>query len=184
MVSAVKWGNSGPIVVSAVGRVAQIGELYDSREDKFLAISLFNKKQPSSSIISTDNGESKMKVAMLNTYKEKFNTLDITAEIKLSMLTGLIKLEGSAKFFNDKKQSYRSAKASLIHSMTTCYDHIVIHNTELKPMIDLDVLEQIDATHVVVGIQWGGNVFISIEDTNSDEQDNTKVEGNLRAEGK
>ncbi|CAG2176270.1 unnamed protein product, partial [Oppiella nova] len=157
MVSAVKWGNSGPIVVSAVGRVAQLGELYDSREDKFMAISLFNKKLPSTSIISTDNGESKMKVAMLNTYKDKFHTLDITAELKLSILTGLIKLEGSAKFFNDKKQSYRSAKSSLIHSMTTCYDQIVIHNTELKPMIDLDVLEQIDATHVVVGIQWGGN---------------------------
>ncbi|KAI2804069.1 hypothetical protein BLOT_008214 [Blomia tropicalis] len=43
----------------------------------------------------------------------------------------------------------------------------------------MDVLEQIDATHVVVGIQWGGKVLISVEDTNSENIDKEEIEGNL-----
>ena len=116
---------------------------------------------------------------MVNTLEEKFRTLDIQAELKISIMGGLFDLEGSGKFFKDTKRSAKSAKASLISSFSTEYEQMSITGTEVRNLVDLDVLEEIDATHVVVGIQWGGNVIISVEDTNYDDQDQQIIEGNL-----
>ena len=118
---------------------------------------------------------------MINTLEEKFRTMDIQAELKLSIMGGLFSLDGSGKFFKDTKRSAKSAKASLISSFSTEYEQISITSTEIRNLIDQDALEQIEATHVVVGIQWGGNVFISVEDNNYNDQDKQVVEGNLNA---
>ena len=79
----------------------------------------------------------------------------------------------------DTKKSARSAKASIVQSLSTTYDQVSITDSAVNPLVNDDVLAQIDATHVVVGIQWGGNVIISVEDLNQDNRDAQKVEGNL-----
>ena len=171
-----------PIELAAVGRVAKLGELYDARSDQFLHLSLIKSNLPNTSTTSTQNRQTKLKYSMVNTLEEKFRTLDIQAELKLSIMGGLFDLEGSGKFFKDTKRSGKSAKASLVSSFSTEYEQMSITGTEVRNLVDLDALEQIDATHVVVGIQWGGNVIISVEDTNYDDQDQQKIEGNMQAQ--
>ena len=168
-----------PIELSAVGRVAKLGELYDARSDQFLHLSITKSNFPNTSISSTQNKETKLKYTLLNTFEEKFQTLDVSAEVKLSVMGGLFELEGSGRYFKDTKKSAKSAKASIIQSFLTTYDQVSITDSAVNPLVNDDVLAQIDATHVVVGIQWGGNVFISVEDLNQDNRDVQKVEGNL-----
>ena len=156
--------------MKAVGRVAQLGDLYDSRLDKFISVSIFNDTLDPSSIITQENAETNMKFTMVNTFSEKFNQLDISASLKLSILSGLLSFEGSGKYFKETKTSAKSAMATFINSVSTQYERINIFTRPAKNIIDFDILENIPATHVVVGIQYGGNVFVSVEDTNVDSE--------------
>src|SRR5436190_1216804 len=54
-----------------------------------------------------------------DSYKEKFKKVDIGAELKLSVLMGLITFEGSRKYLSDVKESLRSVKDTLIDKMTS-----------------------------------------------------------------
>ncbi|PKC59500.1 hypothetical protein RhiirA1_426865, partial [Rhizophagus irregularis] len=78
-----------------------------------------------------------------NTYKEKFNKLDVETELKLSVLTGLIPLEDSLKF----------VKGTLIYKITSVEENLVIHRDDVKACISTDVFtNNQNATHVVIGI--------------------------------
>ena len=130
--------------MASVGRVAELGELYDARSDRFLHMSLFKSKL--NKTISTQNRETNLQLLLSNSYKDKFNSLDISGELKLSILGGLFKLSGSGTYFTDTKKSSRSAEASLIDSFSTEYEKISITDSTVQPLINLDVLQQIDAT--------------------------------------
>lgn len=171
-----------PIEVTALGRAAQLGELYDARNDHFLRLQLFNESLPKEVITGTENWHTKLKLSMINTLEEKFNLLDVSASLKVSVMGGLFSLEGSGKFFKDTKKSYKSAKATLIHSITTKYEQINMIASAISQKIDLAALNDIDSTHVVVGIQWGGNAFVSVEDSNQNNDDVQVIEGKLSAE--
>lgn len=167
------------LTVTALGRVALMGELYDARKDSFLGLSLLQSKLPPEFIDSTENRHSDVKYLMENTLEEKMSVLDVKAEAKLSILWGLIQITGSGKYFNDKKHTSQSVKVSLANLVKTEYEQINLNRVEERKFIDLDVLRIIDATHVVIGIQWGGNVFVSVEDNNSENRDEQLVQGNL-----
>ncbi|KAJ6623035.1 Stonustoxin subunit beta, partial [Pseudolycoriella hygida] len=168
-----------PFVIAAVGRAARMCELYDARTDQFLRISLLKNNAPDSVIHTTHNRQTDLKYLMLNTLEEKLTSLDIRAELKLSALAGLIQVSGSGKFVGDKKHGARSVKVSLANLMTTLFEQIDLTGTEESNLIDLNVLANIEATHVVVGIQWGGNVFVSVEDTNYENEEHQNIQGSL-----
>ena len=171
-----------PISVAAVGRAAQIGELYDARKDQFVRLQLFNEVLPEKTIHSTENWHTKLKLTLDNSLEDKFTLMDISASLKISIMSGLFNLEGSGKFFKDTKKSAKSAKATLIYSITTKYEQINMISSAIKPLIDLDALNDINCTHVVVGIQWGGNAFISVEDSNQENEDTRVIEGSLKVD--
>ncbi len=108
---------------------------------------------PNVSISLTQNRETKLKYTLLNSYEEKFQALDISAELKLSILGGLIELKGSGRYFKNTKQSAKTEQASLINSFSTSYEEISITESNIQLLVNFDIFDQIDATHVVVGIQ-------------------------------
>ncbi|KAG4078616.1 hypothetical protein HA402_015206 [Bradysia odoriphaga] len=169
-----------PVTISALGRVAKIGELYDARTDQFVRISLLTNYQNASQFIHyTHNKHSNIKYLMLDTLDEKLNILSVGASAKLSILGGLIQASGSGQFISDKKQRTESVKVSIANLIKTEFEQINLTGQEERKLIDLEVLEKLDVTHVVVGIQWGGNVFISVEDSNSAGVDQQIVKGSL-----
>ncbi|XP_037027023.1 neoverrucotoxin subunit alpha-like [Bradysia coprophila] len=169
-----------PVTVSALGRVAKIGELYDARTDQFVRISLMTSVQNASQFIHfTHNKHSNIKYLMLDTLDEKLNILDVGASAKLSILGGLVQASGSGRFISDKKRRTESVKVSIANLIKTEFEQINLAGHEERKLIDLEVLQKLDVTHVVVGIQWGGNVFISVEDSNSAGMDQQIVKGSL-----
>lgn len=170
-----------PLVVAAVGRVARIGELYDARTERFLHVSMAKDNLNSSVIQAIENKHSKIEYLKLNTLDEKLSALSVAAELKISVLCGLIQVGGSGKFVNDKKHSSKSVQVSLAANMLTEYEHVDFTNKNERKLIDMDILAEVDATHVVVGVQWGGNVFISVEDSNYEGSEYQSVQGSLSA---
>lgn len=166
------------IHVSAMGRVASLGELYDARRDEFIHVPLINGNT-SMLIHSTQNRYSNLKYLLSNTLNEKLEFLQVEAGFKLGILFGLFEVSGSAKFIKDKQSSSKSVKVSVANFVKTEYEKMDIAGEDGRKLIDLMVLEKVDATHVVSGIQWGGNVIISVEDTNTEERDIQSVRGDL-----
>jgi hypothetical protein len=169
------------ITRKALGRTAELGSLYDTRKDQLCGITLFKSKLPKEIITSTDMPDTNYEFDLLDSYEKKFIKLDVQGELKVSVLAGLCKLEGSGKYLSDQKQSKKSVKGSVIYKITTKEENFSISSDGIKELINSNSLDMPDATHVVVGITWGANVVASFEYNNNDNQSKEEIEGTLEA---
>ncbi|XP_054153106.1 uncharacterized protein LOC128951849 [Oppia nitens] len=167
---------------ASLGRVAQLGEFYDARTDNFVGINLFATQLAKQSISSIENAFTDLKFTTDDSLQNKFNQLDVEASLKLSVLGGKVNLGGSAKYLKDTKSSSKSARISLIESINTRFESISVSDTSVKQVVNFDALSQFDVTHVVTGIQWGGKIIVTVEDSNQANEDNLNVQGRLHAE--
>ncbi|CAF1523415.1 unnamed protein product, partial [Rotaria sordida] len=171
---------NGVIYRKALGRAAQLGYLYDARTDKFCGLSLFKSELPATIISSKDDPDTYFDYDIQNTFEEKFDKLSLQVQLKVSVLARLFILEGSGKYLSNEKESHKSVKCTLIYNRRTKYEDFNVSNENLKELISYDALKIRDATHIVTGITWGGNVFISFEFENKENRLKKDIEGILR----
>lgn len=167
---------------AALGRIATLGDIYDARKDDFIRVSIFKKKIPNDALTSTDNHFSDIVFIHSDTFTEKFSKLDVKAELQVSVLCGLLTLEGSGCYLNDEKTSARSVKSSLLYNLKTKEESVNVYHEELKDAFSIDAINSGMGTHIVVGISWGANCLLSCEYRNSESRDNKEIEGNLTAQ--
>ncbi|EXX68667.1 hypothetical protein RirG_103020 [Rhizophagus irregularis DAOM 197198w] len=166
------------ITRKSLGRGAFIGSLYNAANDKFCGTTIFKSKYPNDSINKINIPHTEILYEYENTYKEKFNKLDVGAELKLSVLTGLIPLEGSGKYLNDVKNSLRSVKGTLIYKITTVDENLDIHRDDVRACISTDgFTNNQNATYVVIGIKWGAAIMASFEYNGTNEENRSHIEG-------
>ena len=163
------------------GRTASLGCLYDAHSDNILSLSIFNQSLSNELIQTVDTHFSDYKYSFSDSFEEKFSNLNVEAELKLSVMGGLFKLEGSAKYLNEQKSSFKSVKSSLIYNIKTKRQFISLTNENLKPLVSSVALGVKNATHVIVGIDWGANTVASFEYENNEHSEKKKIEGSLRA---
>ncbi|RIA81664.1 hypothetical protein C1645_547454 [Glomus cerebriforme] len=165
----------------SLGRVAFIGSLYNAARDTFCGTTLLKAEFPNDSISRADNSNSELLYEYKDSYREKFNNLDVEAELKLSVIAGLLALEGSSKYLGDIKESFRSVKGSLIYKLTSAEENLNIYRDDVKACISTDGFNNPDATHVVTGIKWGATLIASFECKNTKEEDKSQVEEALKS---
>jgi hypothetical protein len=90
----------------------------------------------------------------------------------------------SAKYLKEEKKSYKAVRCSLVYRANTVKESLAISSLSMD---DGNLLEQSldvhkEATHVVIGIKWGGRVVATLIDENKSNQDKSRVTGNLKAE--
>ncbi|CAG7734109.1 unnamed protein product, partial [Allacma fusca] len=124
-----------------MGSVAKLGDLYDARRDKFCGISILKDSAPDSAIQTRDNPFSDTKYFHSDKYSDKFDKLDVKAELKLSVLCGLFSLKGSGRYFRDEKSSKRAVRCTLMYNICTKIEELSIFNDALKECIELDALQ-------------------------------------------
>ena len=165
---------------SSLGRILSLGDLYDARKDAAAGVNIFNGPLPATIIESTDNANLQVGYEITDRISEKFRKLSVNAELQLSVLAGMVNLQGSAKYLKEEKQSAKAGRINLLYSITTKLEKINICNLELKEIIDLDAIECFEATHIVVGIYWGANCVITSEYANQENKKQTEVDGLLK----
>jgi len=175
---------SDTISREAMGRIARLGDLYDATTDKFCAASMFREHLPhgSSAISCIDNPHSKVSASISSSLKEKLDMLDVTADLKLSILAGMVDLKGAAKYLKKKKTSFKSVECALVCNTTTAVDHLDLFSDEVKSRVSDDALRHPRATHAVVQIYWGANCTVRVTDQNSEDEKKKTVEGNIMAQ--
>ncbi|XP_037049902.1 neoverrucotoxin subunit alpha-like [Bradysia coprophila] len=170
------------ITRAALGRIASLGDIYDARKDDFIRIPIFKKKIPSDCLTSTDNHFADIVFIHSDTFTEKFSKLDVRAELQVSVLCGLLTLEGAGCYLSDEKTSARSVKSSLLYNLKTKEESLNVYHEELKEAYSIDAILSGIGTHLVVGISWGANCLLSCEYRNVEAKDNKEIEGSLTAQ--
>ena len=129
-----------------------------------------------------ENGDSSMELIKTDHIREKFEQLDVESELQVSVLADLIKLRGAAAYLKEERKSARASSMSLLYKLETEEECIDIRDIRKnKDKINAQILsasddQSIDATHVVVGIDWGAVCLITCEYENNENEEDSKVQ--------
>ncbi|XP_033982729.1 verrucotoxin subunit beta-like [Trematomus bernacchii] len=165
------------IEVAAHGRRFSLGMLYDCRKDVLVPdvklwdcddLEKYTREVPEREMVASESIE------------DKSSALNVEASLKASFLSGLVEVEGSAKYLNDSKTSKNHARVTLTYQATTnvhelSMDHLgrgnVKHPYDFKKAI---------ATHVVTRILYGAQAFFVFDRDVSVNENYEDIESNLK----
>ncbi|CAG8730084.1 23818_t:CDS:2, partial [Racocetra persica] len=159
----------------ALGRTAQIGFLYDAIRDTFHGTSIFRKELPPGLIKQVSPYNINLSFECEDTYREKFNKLDVEGQLRLNVLSGLLALERTGEYLSNVKDSYKIIKGTLVCKTILFMDYLELNYDTLKPCISTDPFSIQDATHVVTSIKWGANVIVSFDYKNEDKKKRSEI---------
>ena len=154
----------GLIELVALGREFRLGTLYDCRTDT-IGSTLWDAKILVDKLHTESQKTEDFKFHPSDTIAEKANALNISFATKSSLLSKLIEVKGTAKFFEDRSNSAYIKRATLSYKYTTKCERIMLKDLEVK----CDTLG--NATHVVTGISYGGKAFFLFEKDISQERE-------------
>jgi hypothetical protein len=169
----------GLIKRQAIGRSGIIGSLYDIRTDEFVMGNLFNETLPPSFIQTSDCANVSYWLDFHNSQKETLDNLNIEASLKIGLMGGALKLEGSAKYLKQTKTNSNIVRATYIYKAKTKQEDLQVSTKGLHEYFSSYAFENPDVTHVVIGITWGANVAATFERTVEKRDDVKRIEGTL-----
>ena len=167
-------------MLSALGRPFDLGMLYDRRSDKLvLGKTLWSRDHLAAARNTIPQPYTNSEVFTENTMEDKATALKIEAGLKLSFLSGLVTVEGAAKYLNDTKTSKRQSRVVLKYETTTelkqlTMEHLGPGKIQYPEVFDTDI-----ATDVVVGILYGAKAFMVFDKEVSKEESLKEVHGNM-----
>ena len=166
----------------ALGRSGQLGDLYDTHVDEFLTGNIFGNNLPETVVRFEDRGNVVFKFDRTNNYSSTFKNLEMEAELKLNVLSGIIKVEGQGKYMSNISQSSNSHKITLSLFITRKLQKLQVSYTELGQYICARGFLNPSTTHVVTEVLWGANIFAIFEQEKSSDDERETIEGELSVE--
>ena len=95
-------------------------------------------------IYVTESGNTDVELSMSDSFEEKFRKLDIEAELSVSLLCGMIKLSGSGKYLDEKRESDLKQRMSMIYKTTTVTEEVNLR--QLKKNISTGMYAKLNST--------------------------------------
>jgi len=170
---------SGKVTKQAFGHQARLGSLYDIRRDKFEGSNLFKQPPPNSMVTTTDCPFTEYIVDENCSQKDTFKKLNVDASLKLSLMAGLIKADGSAKYLNQTKTDSRTVRVTFIFNIRTKKETLEISFDRLSEYFSSNALENPNTTHCVIGIIWGARIAATFEQVLSNSEAAEELQGQL-----
>lgn len=170
----------GTIYRKALSRAGFLGSLYNAKNNQLCGISLLRDKTPLAAIDEMDIPETYLIFVSKRVIKKRFK-LNVEAQLKLSVLAGLITLEGSGKYLSNEKKSSKSIKSTLVYRTKTKEVSLNFYHDDLNKYIVTEAFQNQEATHIVIGIKWGAYVLASFELKEFNSEDKKDIKGNLKA---
>jgi hypothetical protein len=167
-------------MISALGRPFGLGMLYDRRSDKLiLGKTLWSPDHLNAASKTILAPCTNSEVFTENAIEDKASALNIEASLKLSFLSGLVNVEGAAKYLNDTKTSKRQSRVVLKYEITTELKQLTMEHLGTGKIQYPEVFETDIATDVVVGILYGAKAFMVFDKEVSKDESLKEVHGNM-----
>ncbi|XP_068939413.1 stonustoxin subunit alpha-like [Petaurus breviceps papuanus] len=174
-----------PMEIPALGRPLHLGTLYDCRSDTFIpGITLWDWETLEKNVITEEQSKTDFDIITSDSIDEKMNAMNIPAELKASVLGGMVAIEGSAKYLNDTKTSQKQARVTLKYNVTTQFSHLMMNHLGYQNTSYNDVFDNGTATHVVTAVLYGAQAFFVFDQKVSTYENVKDIEGSLKAEVK
>ncbi|XP_033962747.1 stonustoxin subunit beta-like [Pseudochaenichthys georgianus] len=167
--------------VAALGRPFTLGMLYDARRDELVpGLRLWNEETLEEKTTETPQPSNHFEMSASDTTESKSTLMDIEASLKVSFLSGLIEVGGSAKYLNDQKKFKNQSRVTLQYKATTNFKQMLITDVTLDTE-QMEVIEKGLATHVVTGILYGADAFFVFDSEKLEASQVQKIEGSMQA---
>ncbi|XP_051817761.1 stonustoxin subunit beta-like [Antechinus flavipes] len=168
--------------IPALGRPLYLGTLYDCRSDTFIpGITLWDRETLKRNVTTEDQYKTNFEIITSDSMEEKTNAMNISGELKASILGGLVEIGGSAKYLCDTKTSQKQARVTLKYNMTTQYFHLTMNHLGHENISYHDVFDNGTATHVVTAVLYGAQAFFVFDQKVSINENVKDIEGTLKA---
>ncbi|XP_028283187.1 neoverrucotoxin subunit alpha-like [Parambassis ranga] len=172
---------SNMIEVAALGRPFRLGMLYDCRQESLVpGVTLWDSEDLMKHLIERPQTSNDFETVASESIEGKSSALNVEASLKASFLSGLVQVEGSAKYLNDSKTSRNQARVTLKYKATTKFQELSMNHLGRGNVKHQDVFDKGLATHVVTGILYGAQAFFVFDREVSEKEDRQDVEGNLK----
>ena len=162
---------------AAIGRIAKLGDLYNARTDQFTSYNGLKRNLREDDIFPTRLNSTEIDFIYEDSLKEKLKKLGIDTELGLSICAGLAVPDGSASCLNDVKRSSKTERMTFAYSVRTCRENL----EGIRRLADVEMLKEREATHIVVGINWGAKCNVTCEYDKSENEDETAAKSKLKA---
>uniref|UniRef100_A0A3B4XYQ9 SPRY-associated domain-containing protein n=1 Tax=Seriola lalandi dorsalis TaxID=1841481 RepID=A0A3B4XYQ9_SERLL len=157
--------SSDILVVTSLGRPFTLGMLYDARQDRLIPGKRSYKGADKLLLFNTPTGVQSIEAEVSNIS---------------SCLPGLLEVEGSAKYLNDTKKYQNQSRVMLQYKATTNFIQLMT-NLGTKHIGYSESFENIQATHVVIGILYGANAFFAFDSDKVDASNVQEIQGRMEA---
>ncbi|XP_045897293.1 cytolytic toxin-alpha-like, partial [Micropterus dolomieu] len=172
---------SGTLEVAALGRPFSLGMLYDCRKDSLVpGITLWDLDDLTKHLRERPQNYNDFAIVASESIEDKSSALNIEASLKASFLSGLVQVEGSAKYLRDSKTSKNQARVTMMYKATTKFQELSMNHLGRDNMKHSDVFDKGLATHVVTGILYGAQAFFVFDREVSEKEHHRDIEGNLK----
>nr|AIC84037.1 Tx beta-subunit [Sebastapistes strongia]AIC84046.1 Tx beta-subunit [Sebastapistes strongia] len=173
--------SSDILVVAALGRPFTLGTLYDARKDKLIpGFTLWEDEVLQENTVESAQPSSVFEITASDSIEDKSSLMDIEASLKASFLGGLVEVGGSAKYLNDTKKFKNQSRVTLQYKATTSFKQLMT-NLETKHVEYSEYFQNIEATHVVIGILYGANAFFVFDSDKVDSSNVQDIQGSMEA---
>ncbi|XP_019961256.2 verrucotoxin subunit beta-like isoform X2 [Paralichthys olivaceus] len=172
----------GTMEVAALGRPFCLGMFYDCRRDLLVpGMTLWDHDDLKNHIREKPQNYSDFEIVASETIEDKTSALNVEASLKASFLSGLVEVDGSAKYLKDKKASRNLARVTLQYKATTKFQELSMNHLGRGNMKHPYVFDKRIATHVVTAILYGAHAFFVFDREVSEKEDHQDIRGKLKA---
>ncbi|XP_067463014.1 verrucotoxin subunit beta-like [Thunnus thynnus] len=172
---------TGTMEVAALGRPFSLGMLYDCRKDSLIpGMTFWDEDDLTNNIRERPQCYNSFNIVASESIADKSSALNVEASLKASFCSGLVEVEGSAKYLNDSKTSKHQARVTLKYQATTKMEQLSMNHLGRDNVKHPYVFDKGIATHVVTGILYGAQAFFVFDREVSDEESHQDIHGNMK----
>ena len=170
---------AGELERPCLGQPFQPGMLYDCRSDALIpGVTLWGSEALNTALFKRQFETSDFEIIAEDSLNEKLTHLGVDASLKLSVLSGLVQVEGAARFLYDQKSSRKHARVSLKYKSTTRFEQLTMD--QLGNIDYTDAFEKDIATHVVTEMVYGADAFFVFDREIGENEDMNKLHRHLK----
>ncbi|RXM90893.1 Neoverrucotoxin subunit alpha [Acipenser ruthenus] len=142
-------------------------------------ITLWNLEELKGSINKEKQPITEFSVSTSDSIEEKASALKVDASLKASLLGGLVKVGGAAKYFDDKQKSTRQSRITLRYYTTTRFENLTMNHLAKEKVSHPIVFEDKTATHVVTAVLYGAQAYFIFDQQVSSEEKKQEIHGKM-----
>ncbi|KAK3636662.1 hypothetical protein LTR56_000845 [Elasticomyces elasticus] len=145
----------------ALGQNVPMGALYNARTDQFLPHGLLSPSVPKAAFLVHDQTRTDVNINYGDSYQKRFALLGLPVGLAANVLTDFGHCEGVSRYLAEPHET-QFAHAAMHHAINTCVQTLDIKFHGLQDHLTTLTVSNADATHMVVGIEWGSHSVISL----------------------